>query len=78
MIKSSVEKMAGDIGYDIGHSDDQVQADLLNGFCRALKNGMPDNHDIEMQICYIVDKLSPDSFKILELFADFIKAKKDD
>ena len=41
MIKTSIEKIAKDIGFDIGLSDDMVQSDLLNGFCEGLKDSIP-------------------------------------
>lgn len=72
MISDSIKKMAGDIGYDIGHSDDSVQANLLNGFSRALVNGMTD-HALDLQICYIVDKLDTKSKKIIKIMAGFIE-----
>jgi hypothetical protein len=40
MIKSSIEKISESIGFDIGMSDDVTQANLINGFCRALSNSI--------------------------------------
>ena len=77
MILSSIEKMAKDIGFDIGASNDQVQADLLNGFCNAIHQTMHQN-DRGTQICYIVDKLDPRSFTIMKEFYEFIKIKEED
>jgi hypothetical protein len=74
MIKTSIEKLANSIGYDIGQSDDVVQSDLLNGFCRALNNSM-NKLDREKQISYIVDKLDKDSEDIIEELYEFIKLK---
>jgi len=76
MIKTSIEKLANDIGFDIGNSDDVVQSDLLNGFCRGLFNSIPDRHKREIQICYIVDKLDNKSMGILTEIFEFIKTKK--
>ena len=75
MIKSSIEKLSEDIGYDIGMSDDVTQAKLLNGFCRALHNSM-NPHQLGMQLCYITEKLSNESCTILKEFAEFIKLKE--
>ena len=72
MIKSSIEKLAEDIGFDIGMSDNETQVKLLNGFCRALSNSMQ-SHELEMQICYIVDKLDFKSKDVLKRFYGFIE-----
>ena len=74
MIKSSIEKMANDIGFDIGNSDDTVQSDLLNGLCRGMDNSMGER-EIEMQVCYIVDKLTTQSCTVIKRFASFIELK---
>lgn len=75
MIKSTVEKMANPIGFEIGSSDDVTQAELLNGFCRGLDNSIRDSEKFAMQICYIVDKLDKKSEKVLLEIAEFIKEK---
>ena len=75
MIKSSIEKMANAIGFDIGTSDDQTQAELLNGFCRGLKNSMQDNN-LNTQICYIVDKLDKKSCEVIKAFHEFVILKE--
>lgn len=49
MIKSSIERLAESIGYDIGQSDDTVQSDLLNGFGNALANSMQP-HALQTQL----------------------------
>ena len=74
MIKTSIEKMAKDIGFDIGNSDDEVQANLLNGFCKGLHDSMNDSK-LQMQICYIADKLNPTTEKVLKEIVEFIKLK---
>jgi len=76
MIKSSIEKLAEHIGYDIGMSDDQTQAKLLNGFAKALYNSMPDNDKVGTQICYIVDSLDSKADEIFLEMAEFIKCKQ--
>jgi len=73
MIKSSVEQLAEPIGFDIGHSSDDVQANFINGFSRALAMCQP--HQLDMQICYIVDKLSPESKKVILKLTEFINTK---
>ncbi|RLD69247.1 MAG: hypothetical protein DRI95_00715 [Bacteroidetes bacterium] len=75
MIKSSVEKIAGVIGFEIGASDDIVQADLINGFCAGLHNTNRDKRLLETQISYIVDKLDKKSEFILLELVEFIKVK---
>ena len=75
MIKTSIEKLAESIGYDIGASDDQTQANLLNGFAKALHNSMPDNNNVGKQICYIVDKFDSKTDAVFLEIAEFIKCK---
>jgi hypothetical protein len=74
MIKTSIEKLAEDIGFDIGASDDVTQANLLNGFCRALSNSM-DKQALDMQLCYLVDKLDNNSIDTLTALFGFIELK---
>jgi methyl coenzyme M reductase beta subunit len=75
MIKTSIEKLAREIGFDIAMSDDGVQSDLLNGFCEGLANSMQER-EIEMQVCCIVDKLSPKTRNVLKRFYGFIELKE--
>lgn len=70
-IKTSVEKMSRDIGFDIGNSDDIVQANLLNGFTDALST--LSRADLDMQLIYIADKLSSNSIRILNKLVDFLE-----
>ena len=73
MIKSSVELIAENIGFDISHSDDKVQSDLLNGLGRGFKQYQEDN--LSMQLCYISQKLTKDSESFIVALAEFIKLK---
>ena len=75
MIKTSIEKLSEEIGFDIGNSDDVTQANLLNGFCRGLANSMNDRK-LEMQLAYIVDKLKPETHKVMKALIDFISLKE--
>ena len=75
MVKTSIEKLAGEIGWDIGNSDDITQANLLNGFCKALSNSM-DKRNREGQICYIVNKLDRNAMEVIEEFMGFIELAK--
>lgn len=77
MIKTSIEKLANSIGYDIGTSDDVVQSDLLNGFFKGIHNSMQSN-DRAMQLCYISEKLTKESEEILMELVEFVKLKKTD
>lgn len=72
MIKSSIEKLAESIGFDIGNSDDVVQADLLNGLSKGMVHSMNDRA-FDMQMCYIVDKLNANSKKVIKTLNDFIE-----
>lgn len=75
MIKTSVEKLASEIGYDIGISDDIVQSDLLNGFCKGLANSM-NERELNMQLCAIVEKLTPKSMHIIKGLSNFVSLKE--
>lgn len=74
MIKSSIEKLAGDIGYDIAFSNDEVQADLINGLCKGLENSMSES-DLETQLCYISKHLNKKSERVLKALVEFINLK---
>lgn len=75
MIRTSIEKLAEEIGFDIGVSDDNAQSKLLNGLCKGLANSM-NAHDLDTQICYIVDKLDNKSCAIIKQINEFIKLKE--
>jgi hypothetical protein len=75
MIKSSIEKLSETIGFEVGMSDDLTQANLLNGFCKALANSMDENKRGN-QLCYIADKLDSKSHKVLKELVEFIKLKE--
>jgi hypothetical protein len=77
MIKSSIEKLADTIGFEIGASDDATQALLLNGFCKGLTNSILQKSDLEMQLCYIADKLDEKSERVLIGLVEFIKLKNE-
>ena len=74
MIKTSIEKLSKEIGYDIGMSDNEVQCNLLNGLFESLSNSMDESH-LQTQICYIVDGLSDKSINIIKEVNEFIKLK---
>ena len=75
MIKTSIEKLAGEIGWDIGNSDDVTQSNLLNGFCKALNSSM-DKGARRMQICYIVNKLDGNAKEVITEIMRFIDLDK--
>jgi hypothetical protein len=71
MIRTSIEKLSEEIGFDIGNSDDVTQANLLNGFCQALKHSMNKSH-LETQAVYIAKNLKPEARYVLKLISEFI------
>jgi len=73
MIKTSIEIMAEPIGFDIANSDDIVQSNLLNGFGRGFQT--LNQHQLGLQLSYIVDKLKPKTEEIILELAEFIKLK---
>ena len=72
MIKTSIEKLAEEIGFDIGCSDDVTQAKLLNGFCKGIYNSMIESNR-ETQLCYIADKLDKKTTEVLKHLVEFIE-----
>ena len=76
MIKSSIEKLANPIGYDIGNSDNVVQADLLNGLAKGLRTIAPDS-DYDKQLCYVADELSDSAVKMIETLYEFCQLNKE-
>ena len=77
MIKSSIEKLADTIGFEIGTSDDVTQAKLINGLCKGLNNFISQKSDLDMQLCYIADKLDEKAEKVLVGLVEFIKLKNE-
>ena len=78
MIKTSIEELADPIGFDIGNSDNVVQANLLNGFCRGLQNSVPAKYRRETQLSYIVEKLDDKAMSVLSEIVEFIKLRRSD
>ena len=77
MIKSSIEKLAEEIGFEIGTSDDITQSKLLNSFFKGLRNSIRIDSDLDMQICYIVNKLDKNSKNMIKIFNEFIDIEKE-
>jgi len=73
MIKSSIELIAENIGFDIAHSDDHTQANLFNGLGKGFKTY--NSNDLGMQLAYISNKLSKDAEKVILELAEMIKCK---
>lgn len=71
MIKSSIELIAENIGFDIANSDDHVQANLLNGLGKGFKNYS--EHNLDVQLCYISSKLSDDAKKLLIKLTEYLR-----
>lgn len=71
MIKSSIEKIADSIGFDIALSDDHTQAMLLNGLGKGFKMMQPS--DFSTQCCYIVKDLTPEARNLITELAGFIE-----
>ena len=75
MIKSSVEQLAESIGFDIGNSDDEVQANLLNGLCKGWENSMS-QPNMEKQLCYVTSRLSPQAIRVLQTLQVLLNLKR--
>lgn len=75
-IKTSVEILSEVIGFEIGTSDDVTQSNLLNGFFGGLNDSILDDRSLDMQLCYIADKLSDKSIKVLNRLVEFTTKKQ--
>lgn len=71
MIKSSIELIAENIGFDIAYSDDRVQADLLNGLGRGFNTYNESN--LHTQIAYMVQHLKPETKKLILTISEYLK-----
>ena len=76
MIKSSIEKIAEDIGFDIANSDDQTQANLLNGLGKGFNLYIHQN--FHTQLSYVSIKLTKESEKLILELSEYIKLKNND
>lgn len=70
MVKTSIELIANNIGFDIANSDDRVQADLLNGLGRGFKTYHEQNK--HTQIAYMVQHLTPEAKELLKLIGEYL------
>ena len=75
MIKTSIELLAESIGFDIGNSDDQTQANLINGLARGMANSMDSSH-YNMQLAYIIDKLDSKSLRLIKELYGFVQLRE--
>lgn len=70
-VKTSIELISEQIGFDIAMSDDRVQADLLNGLGRGFATYNSQGKDL--QISYLVQHLSPQVKELIKQLNEFIK-----
>lgn len=68
-IKRSIEVLSEPIGFDIAMSDDRSQANLINGLARGFKT--MDKHNLDTQICYLVQHLTPEAKALIEKLNDY-------
>jgi hypothetical protein len=68
-VRTAVEQLAEPIGKEIGMADDHTQAALLNGFAGMMKAAC--GREIETQLCWISDKLSPAAKDVIVRLARF-------
>lgn len=76
MIINSVQKLAKEIGKDIGRSDNQVQADLLNGFAYGFKNNGMQKCQEELQLSYVVDHLSHEAKELIKQLYNLVSVEE--
>ena len=73
----SNNKYARDIGFDYGHADNTIQADLLNGLAQGFKSFTGGNGlSYDMQMSYIVDGLTDTAKKLITDLAENVEASK--
>lgn len=69
-VKTSIELISEQIGFDIAMSDDRVQADLLNGLGRGFNTFNKQGRD--MQISYLIQHLSPQAKELIEELNNYL------
>lgn len=72
-IKTSIELIAENIGFDIALSDDHTQANLFNGLGKGFSTYQ--SHQLGLQFAYVSDKLTKDAEKVILELAEMIKCK---
>lgn len=73
----SNNKYARDIGFDYGHTDNTVQADLFNGLAQGFKTFTGgDSIGYDMQLSYMVDGLTDTAKKFITDLAECVEASK--
>lgn len=72
-IMTASEKMAYDIGFDIGHSNDEVQSKLLNGLFKPFREH---TFHKSTQMSYIADKLDENAKEMIIELAEYAKGNK--
>jgi hypothetical protein len=54
----------------------EEQAELINAAGKMMRQSYPDQHHIDMQMCYISDKLSEDGKMWLRKLVEFVDMPK--
>ena len=72
MIRSSIEKLSYEIGFDIGMSDDITQGKLLNGLSDSLCKSM-NSLNRGKQLCYLQMQLDNNTKTIIKELYEYIK-----
>lgn len=79
MIKTSIEKLAEDIGFDIGNSDNETQAKLINGLAKGLEaicgrgNLEQPTTKYEIQLVYVEKELIPEAKRFIKALYNLCK-----
>ena len=74
-IHQSVQVSVAQIATNIAEKDSETQAELLNKFSTALVKCCKDNHNLSMQLSYIVDGLDVHGKQLIRELAAFIELK---
>jgi len=62
-------------GKAIAHDGDDRQAAIINSMAKELRVACRDDRNLEMQLCYVSDKLNSDGEHLVTELAAFIKLR---
>jgi hypothetical protein len=69
MIRNIAERMAKEIGFDLGCSDDKTQAELFNAFANGLNTSCKGN--ASMQLYYMSKGLTIEAIEMLRELCEY-------
>lgn len=64
------------IGKAFAHESDHEQAGIINAMAREMIVSCKDDHTMEMQCCYVSDRIDKNGKILIEHLAEFIKLRE--